>query len=81
MSEIGAATLWLTASNGFTGGTTISAGTLGFGNTNALQGSSVTDNSPAANVLTFAASGTTYNVAGLSGSGNLALPRRSAAAA
>ena len=26
VSEIGAATLWLTASNGFTGGTTISAG-------------------------------------------------------
>ena len=48
-------------------------GTLGLGNANALQGSIVTDNSPAANVLTFAASGTTYNVAGLSGSGNLAL--------
>ena len=63
--------LELTGSNSYTGGTTITSGTLELGNANAVQGGPVVDNVP--NGLTFSSSGLTYNVSGLSGSGNIAL--------
>ncbi len=60
----GASTLTLTASNHFTGATTISAGTLVLGNANALQGSNVTD-SVTKGGLAFATSGVQYNIGSL----------------
>ena len=68
----GSGTQVLSGSNSYTGATTITSGTLELGNVNAVQGSIVTDNA-AMNGLAFAASGATYNVGGLSGSGNISL--------
>ena len=68
----GSGTQVLSGSNSYTGATTITSGTLELGNVNAVQGSIVTDNA-AMDGLAFAASGATYNVGGLSGSGNISL--------
>ena len=68
----GSGTQILSGSNSYTGATNISGGTLELGNVNAVQGSIVTDN-VASNGLSFSTSGLTYNLAGLSGSGNIGL--------
>ena len=69
--KLGGGVLILSVSNSYTGPTTISAGTLELASANAVQGSVVTNN--AAGGLAFALNGTTYNVAGLSGSGGFPL--------
>ena len=69
--KLGGGVLDLSVSNSYTGATTISAGTLKLGNANAAQGSVVANN--AAGGLAFVTSGTTYNIAGLSGSGTFPL--------
>ena len=66
-------TLVLNAANGFSGTTTISAGALELAGSNTLANSILSDNLAATNALTFATSGLTYTIGGLSGSGNLAL--------
>ena len=59
------------ALNTYSGGTTISGGTLALADANALPNSTVTLNVNGG--LAFAAGGLTYNVGSLAGSGNLAL--------
>ncbi len=71
LAKSGAGVLWLTASDNYAGGTTISAGTLMLANANAVQGSSVAVN--VAGGLAFATSGVTYNLGGLSGASNFPL--------
>ena len=70
--ETGAGLLYLTASNNYTGGTFINGGTLQAGNVNALQSTVVTENVSSGS-LTFAPGIGTFNLGGLSGSGNIAL--------
>ncbi len=69
--KLGGGVLDLSVSNSYTGGTTISGGSLELGNANAAQGSTVTNN--VASGLIFSTNGTTYNLAGLAGSGNISL--------
>ncbi len=70
--ELGGGVLVLSASNGYTGGTTVSAGTLELGNANAASSSTVT--LPAGtNNLTFGSSGATYNIGSLAGAGSMSL--------
>ena len=81
LTQMGAGTLILTASNPFSGGTTITNGGLTLANANALPNSTATVNGN--NGLLFASSGgtiTTFNVGGLSGSGNISLADGSASA-
>ena len=75
--EYGSGVLDLAVSNSFTGGMTVAGGTLELGDPNAVQSSILTNNS-AGGVL-FANSGV-YNLAGLAGSGGLALTASAAAA-
>ncbi len=67
----GSDTQVLAGNNTFTGGTTITAGTLNLANANALKNSTVTVG--AANGLAFSPGVGTFNVGGLSGSNNIAL--------
>ena len=69
--KLGSGTLTLTSANGYTGGTTINAGTLILGNTAAVQNSTVTLNVD--NGLAFAAALGSATLGGLSGSGSFAL--------
>ena len=72
LTKLGPGTLRLAASDSYSGATTVSAGTLSLNNANAVQNSTLIVN--ANNGLLFASSaGTTFNVGGLSGSGNISL--------
>ena len=69
--KTGSGILTLTASNTYTGATTISAGTLQLGNANAVQKSTLTVN--VANGVAFSSGIGTFNAGALSGSANLVL--------
>ncbi len=71
LMKLGSGTLVLGGANTYTGGTTVAAGVLAVVNPNGLQYSTLADN--AAGGVVFAAGGTTYNIAGLAGSGSLVL--------
>jgi autotransporter-associated beta strand protein len=67
--KAGSGTATITGSNAFSGNTTVSAGVLSLGNVNALQASILT---LSGGTTTFVVPGTnTYNLGGLSGTGNL----------
>ena len=67
----GPGTLVLAAADTYSGTTTINAGVIQLSNSNALQSTLVQDNVPGG--LTFATSGLSYQVGGLSGSGAITL--------
>ncbi len=69
--KTGAGLLELTNTNTYTGGTTLSAGSIELGNASAMQSSVLTDN--VSGGLTFTTGLGTANLGGLSGSGNIAL--------
>ena len=69
LTKIGAAALWLSGTNGFSGTTNVTGGTLGVANAAALQNSTV--NVTANTNIVFSVSAP--SVAGLSGAGNLNL--------
>ena len=70
--KVGTATQTLAGADGFTGGTTVNAGTLQVANALALQAS--TFNSSGAGTLGFASSLSAATLGGLQGSGNLTVP-------
>ena len=70
--KLGSGTLVLAAADIYNGTTTINAGVVQLSNSNALQYTLVQDN-VATGGLTFANSGQTYQIGGLSGSGSIAL--------
>ena len=69
--KLGASTLTLTGSNSYTGGTTVSAGTLNLAQPFAVQNSTVNVSSSGA--LSFAGGNTNPVLGGLAGEGNIAL--------
>ena len=71
LSKIGGGTLLLGASNSFTGGVTVTAGAVQLGAAGALNGNAVTLNSSPG--LIFGSGVTSVSLAGLSGSGGMAL--------
>ena len=74
LKQLGTGTLTLTASNTYSGATTVSNGTLSLNNANAVQNSTLTVN--ANNGLLFnsnAGTIATFNAGGLAGSGNVSL--------
>ena len=68
--KLGSGTLAMSASNSFTGGTTLSAGGLKLSNSNALMNSTLTDN--VAGGLIFGTSGV-YNIGSLAGAGSFSM--------
>ena len=74
LNKTGAGTLILNGANTHSGATTLSAGTLALGHTNALQNSTLDTGSSGAQAVSFTAAGTnTYNLGGLGGGDDLAL--------
>ena len=74
LTQVGASLLTLAGSNGYSGGTTISAGAIALNNANAVQNSTVTvgvNNGLLFNTNSGAIA--TFNVGGLAGSGNINL--------
>ena len=71
LTKVGSGSLDLTGANTYTGTTTVTAGVLELGNTNAVQSSTVSVNVNGG--LSFAAGIDAPNIGGLAGSGNVAL--------
>ena len=74
LNKTGLGTLILNGANTHSGATTLRAGTLALGHTNALQNSTLDTGSSGAQAVSFTAAGTnTYNLGGLGGGDDLAL--------
>ena len=74
ITKAGAGTLVLNGANTYSGTTTVNAGTLSLGNTNALQNSLLDTGTSGSQVVTFDVAGNnTYNVGGLQGGDALAI--------
>ena len=82
LTKLGTGTLTLAGANTFTGGTSVSAGTLDLDNQNALRASTLLLVSGSGGVSFDAGvSGNAFTLGGLSGSGNLVLTNNAAAPA
>jgi len=74
LTKTGAGSMIINSASTYTGATTVEAGTLALGHTNALQNSTLDTGAAGAQTVTFTVAGTnTYNLGGLQGADALAV--------